>query len=164
MTDKIKTKVMLFGFIMLLLSIIGLLGPWLTLSYDSYAVLNPITRLGEKHYRSRIELSPFYASVVTNEILEVRLWNVSNGTTLAGLIILTVSFLNVFKYSKKMIYFYLFISHILGLFIFFLSLGRGISLGLITQPGWGLSVTLLCSFILFGNSFYQITRGVVTRS
>lgn len=152
------------GVFISVLSIIGLLGPWVTLNYDSYAILNPVTKLGEKHYRSRIELSPFYATVTTENVLETRLWYVSEGTAISGAIILLVSFLNVLKLKRKMLYLTFFVFHILGLFTFFLSLGRGVSIGLVTQPGWGLSLTLGCTCLLFGNAFYQMTSGVVSRS
>ena len=152
-----------FSIVVSLLLLAGVIGPWITLSYDSYVVLNPTTRLGEKHYHSRIELSPFYATAITDNQLESRVWFVSTGTTVSGIIILLVSILNTMSFKKRYVYFFIFFAYILGIYTFFLSLGRGVSIGVFTKPGWGLSLALASILILFIHAFVKMTGGTVSR-
>ena len=157
--DKLSYSGMIISFFILL----SLFGPWINLNYDSYAVLNPETRLGERHYHSRIELSPFFIKVFKDNELQNQFWIVSRGLTLSGIIIFITAILCSLKYDKKWIYFGIFSIEILGLFTFFLSLGRGLSIGVLTKPGWGLNLSVLCLVILFFNAFIRMTSGTISR-
>ena len=162
-TSFYRKKINFLGTALSILLLLALVGPWITISYDSFVVLNPTTRLGEKHYHSRIELSPFYATVRTDNQVVSRVWFISPGTTLAGIIITIVSVLNCINYRKRFVYFLIFFVYVIGLFAFFLSLGRGVSLGYFTQPGWGISIALLSTLLLFIHSFIKMTGGTVSR-
>jgi hypothetical protein len=143
--------------------LLSLFGPWITLSYDSYAVLNPVTKLGEKHYHSRIELNPLFGSVLKDNKLETRIWFVTSGITLTGISIVVIALFNSIKFDKRWLYFLIFFSYLLALYTFFLSLGRGISLGNFTKPGWGLILSFGSLFLLFVQAFLQMTGGIVSR-
>lgn len=158
-----RKKINYFGTALSIVILVGLVGPWINLSYDSFVVLNPATRLGEKHYHSRIELSPFYATVRTDNHVVSRVWFVSPGTTLAGIIITIVSVLNCINYRKRYVYFLIFYAYVIGLFTFFLSLGRGVSLGVFTKPGWGITIALVSTLFLFIHAFIKMTGGTVSR-
>jgi hypothetical protein len=154
----------LSGFFISLVILLSLFGPWITLSYDSYAVLNPITRLGEKHYHSRIELTPLFGSVLKDNQLEARIWFITPSITFSAVSIIIIAFFNIMNYDKRWVYFLIFLSYILALYTFFLSLGRGISLGNFTKVGWGLKLAFGSLFLLFMQAFLKMTSGVVSRS
>jgi hypothetical protein len=162
-TRLLRKNINFLGTVLSILILLGLVGPWINLSYDSFVVLNPTTRLGEKHYHSRIELSPFYATVRTDNQLESRVWFVSPGTTLAGIIITIVAVLNCINYRKRYMYFLILFAYIIGLFAFFLSLGRGVSIGVFTKPGWGITLALALTLLLFIHAFIKMTGGTVSR-
>ena len=142
---------------------VGLLGPWITMSYDSYAKLNPQTKMGETFYHSRIELSPFYGSMYKDEVLIGRHLYISFGTSLAGLIIAISAFLSIFRFTVNWAHFALFFLALLGIVVFFLSVGEGISIGVFTQVGWGLKVTGLDLFLYFLVSFMELSRNSISR-
>ena len=161
--QKLSKRISYPGLILTLIIFLSLFGPWVTLSYDSYVVLNPITKLGEKHYHSRMELSPFYVSILKDGQLETRFLLVSVGTTVAGIIFVAVAVASMFKYRIGWISFLNFFGFITGLFVFFLSLGRGISIGVFTKSGWGMILSffgLLWSFFL---AFINMTSNRVSR-
>jgi hypothetical protein len=159
LTNRINFSSVFISLVILL----SLFGPWITLSYDSYAVLNPITRLGEKHYHSRIELTPLFGSVLKDNQLEARVWFITPGITLSGVSIIIIAFFNTLNYNKRWVHFLIFFSYILALYAFFLSLGRGISLGNFTKIGWGLKLSFSSLFLLFIQAFLKMTGGIVSR-
>lgn len=141
----------------------GLFGPWITMGYDSYAKLNPQTRMGEKFYHSWIEFSPFYGSVYKDEALIDRYWFISPGTSLAGLIVAVSAFLGIIRYKANWAHFILFFFALVGVVIFFLNIGEGISIGVFTQIGWGLKLTSLGLLLFFLVSFMELSRNSISR-
>ena len=159
----IRSRINLAGFLVAIIMIIGFFGPWLTVSYDSYAKLNPVTKLGEAYYHSRVELTPLFGSIYKDEILIERNWFISVGINLAGLTIILSAVLSIFRYEKNWVHFSLFFLSILGLVFFFMSVGEGISIGVFTYIGWGLEVTGLGILMLFLVSIIELGRNSITR-
>lgn len=158
-----RRKVNRLGVIVALVILLGLLGPWITLDYDSYPVFNLKTRLGEKHYHARIELSPFFGTLYRDRQMVTRIWYLSTGTAIGGAILAVAAILTSFRYSRNWANFMIFFTCLGGLVVFFLSLGRGISVGVFTHVGWGLGACILGIFLMFLVSFIEITRNSVSR-
>jgi hypothetical protein len=110
-----------------------------------------------------MELSPFFVSVIKDGQLETRFLLVSVGMTVAGLILVSVAVASVFKYKSGWISFLVFFSYLAGLYIFFLSLGRGVSIGVFTKPGWGMLLSLVGLLFSFFLAFINMTRNRVSR-
>jgi len=160
---NLLSRINFAGFIVAIIMIIGLFGPWLTVSYDSYSKINPVTKLGEAYYHSRVELTPLFGSVYKDEILVEQTWFVSIGINVAGFIMALSAFLSILKYKKNWAHFSIFVLYIVGIVFFFMSLGEGISIGVFTDVGWGLKVTGLGVLILFLFSIYELSRNSITR-
>ena len=162
-SQKLSKRISYPGLILAIIIFLSLFGPWITLSYDSYVVLNPITKLGEKHYHSRMELSPFHVSVIKDGQLETRFLMVSVGTTVAGIIFVAVAVASMIKYRSGWISFLIFFGYLVGLFVFFLSLGRGISIGVFTKAGWGMITSFFGLLWSFFHAFINMTSNRVSR-
>jgi hypothetical protein len=142
---------------------IGIFGPWLTYSYDPDSRLNPETKLGERFYHSRIELSPFYGSIYKDDIKIEEIWFISVGTTLSGIMIFVSASLSILKFKRSWTLFIIFILSTLGIFAFFMSLGRGIAIGVLTHIGWGLWLTGVGITFLFILSIKELSRNDMSR-
>jgi len=163
LTINLRSRISVPGAFVSAIMIIGLMGPWLTVSYNSYPMLNPDTRTGQLFFRSTVQLSPFFGSLIEDEALIARYWFISSGTTLGGLLIAVSSILSAFKHKASWTHFSLFLVALLGTIVFFLSIGEGISLGVITQIGWGLKLTAIGLLLFFIVSFMELSRNSVSR-
>ena len=158
-----RKHINIFGVIFAIFMIIGLFGPWLTYSYDPDARFNPETKLGERFYHSRIELSLFYGSIYKDDIMVEEAWFISIGTTLGGIMIFVSACLSILKYKQSWAQFTLFILSIVGLVAFFMSIGRGVAIGVLTHIGWGLSLTGVGIIFLFFLSIKELSRNDMSR-
>lgn len=138
--------------------IVGLFGPWLSIGYDSYGVINPRTGQVEVRYHSKIVVSPFFGSIIRDDKLVRTIWFLSFGTSLAGMMLISSAALYVFRFNRTWINFLLFTISFLGFNIFFLSLGRGLSIGVKTHVGWGLIITLIGLILMFVLSILELMR------
>lgn len=160
---RLQNRVSVQGMLVSAMIIVGLFGPWLTVSYDSYAKLNPQTKMGEIFYHSRVELCPLYGSIYNDEVLVARSWFISPGISLGGLLLAISAALSIFKYKVSWAHFILFTMALLGVVFFFLSVGEGISIGVFTKIGWGIELTGLGLLFLLIVSFLELGRNSVTR-
>ena len=139
-----------WGILIGLTVIIGLTGPWLIKDSKSYD-LNDSTR--------KIILSPFYSSIVREGRVITTLWFISLETFFSGMTLLLTSILYAFKFNGKWINFILFNISFLGYMFFFGSLGRGLSIGVLTFVGWGLFVTTIGIMLMFTFSLVKLIKG-----
>ena len=146
---SISNKINKGGCFVTILVIIGLFGPWIIKGYNSYGWIDPLTGLGELRYHSIIVLSPFFSTLTRDGNVEVTQWFISFGTSLSGLIQISSSLLCVLKHTRKGVNFVLSTISFLGFILFFLSLGRGLSIGIRTQIGWGLISTITGILFMF---------------
>ena len=161
--SNIFSRINLAGLLVAIILIIGLFGPWLIVGYDSYAKINPETKVGEAHYHSIVELNPLYASLYNDEELVEKTWFITFGTALAGLTLIISAALSIFKYKQTFVHTALFILSLIGVFIFFLSVGSGISIGVATQIGWGLEIAGLGLLVSFVVALKELTRNSISR-
>ena len=143
--------------------IAGLLGPWLTVNYDSYVKLNPETKTGERFYHSRVELNPLFGSVIENDVVVTRNWFITPGITLSGIMLALSAALAVFKYGYGWVHAALFFLALLGTLVFFMSIGAGVSIGVATKIGWGLSLSGLGLITFFAVAFRELSLSMVSR-
>jgi hypothetical protein len=153
-------KIEAFGLAVCAIMLVGLLLPWITKGYDSYAVMNPETRMGELRFHKKILLSPVLARLYEDGELVETMWFVSPGTALAGVMIASTAALSPFKFKRRWIRFSLFIMAVLGIVVFFMSLGMGLGIGLRTGFGWGLPITILGIVLIFSSSINELSRPV----
>ena len=156
-------KISIQGVLVSIIILLGLFGPWLTYSFDSYSTINPETKTGQINYHSKIELNPLFGSMYKDDIVVERYWFISPGINLAGLLLAISASLSIFKYNSSWAHFILFIVASLGIIVFFLSIGRGISIGVFTKVGWGLDLTGFGLLVLFIVSFREMSRNNVSR-
>jgi len=138
--------------------IFGLFMPWITRGLDPIGEINPNTGQGELRYRRKILLSPFF--VVMTEEGEVTniSWFVSSGTALAGVMLALSSVLFVFSFRNPWMKVSIFSVAFLGIVFFFMSLGTGLSIGLKTELGWGIIITLIGVGSMFIYSILELSR------
>jgi hypothetical protein len=156
-------KISIQGVLVSIVILLGLFGPWLTYGFDSYSTINPESKTGQINYHSRVELTPLFGSMYKDDILVGRYWLISPGLTLAGLLLAISACLSIFKYNSSWVYFILFMVASLGIIVFFLSVGRGISIGVFTKVGWGLGLTGFGLLVYFVVSFREMSRNYVSR-
>jgi hypothetical protein len=126
-----------------LLIIMGVLGPWLWRGFDPYQEYDPKTGERILIYGMTTKISPFYISV-NREGSDGRV-NLfySTGTTLSGIILISSALLFPLKGDRlSWIKGSAFLLALFGLLTFFLSLGGGLWLGIITRITWGLQLTM----------------------
>ena len=149
--NQIYNKINFQGLFVSIIILLGLFGPWLVYSYDSYSTINSETKMGQLNYRSKIELNPLFGSLFTDDILVERIWFVSVGTNMAGLLLIISVILSIFIIAS------------LGIIIFFGSIGSGISFGLFTKVGWGLKLTGFGIMLFFIVSFKEMSKNNISR-
>ena len=71
--------------------------------------------------------------------------------------------LSIFRYKQTWVHISLFILSMIGMFFFFMSVGSGISIGVITHVGWGLEVACLGLLILLVVSLRELTKNSISR-
>ena len=125
-----------------LLIFLGTLGPWLWRGYDSYQVVDPETRDVELRYRLITRMSPFYVVATTEEGEATTGWFISPGTTLSGVTLIVAAALFPLRWRRPWVRGALSFACILGCLTFFLSLGGGLWLGLVTRFSWGFQATV----------------------
>lgn len=162
-TKKILKKLNIQGVIVSLLILIGLFGPWLAYSYDSYPSINPETNMGQLNYHSRIELNPLFGSMYKDDVLIGRYLFISVGVSISGVLIAISATLSIFKYNYNWIHFILFTVASTGFILFFLSIGGGISIGVFTKIGWGLKLTGVGILVFFVVSLSELSRDSISR-
>lgn len=153
----IKRKINICGFAIGLVVIIGLIGPWIIRGYNSYGVINPETGQGELRYHSKILMSPLFGSIIRDGNVETK-WLVSFGTSLAGIMLISAAILCAFRFNRRWVNFLIFNISFLGFMLFIGSLGRGLSIGVRTQIGWGLVITLIGIILMFVLSLYELMK------
>lgn len=136
-------KINIWGIAVCIVVIVGLFNPWISKGSQPYSTINPDTGQGELRYNRIILLSPFFASILENDQLVERVWFVSLGTSLSGIILLSVATLSTIKYERIWVNFIYFLIAIFGVIVFFMSLGVGQAIGLRTQIEWGAMVSLI---------------------
>ena len=156
-------KISIQGVLVSIIILLGLFNPWLTYSFDSYSTINPETKTGQINYHSKVELTPLFGSMYKDDILVGRYWFITPGINLAGLLLVISASLSIFKYNSSWAHFILFIVASLGIIVFFLSIGRGISIGVFTKVGWGLGLTGFGLLVFFVVSFREMSRNNVSR-
>ena len=159
----LNNKVSFEGVLVSIIILLGLFGPWLTYSYDSYSTLNRDTRMGQLNYHSKVELNPLFGSMYKDDFLVERYWIITPGVFLAGILLAISAIFSIFKYTSKVAHFLLFIVASLGLLVFFLNVGEGISIGVFTKIGWGIKLTGIGLFLLFVVSFREMNRNSISR-
>ena len=146
------------GLFICILIIVGLFLPWVSKGYDSYAAMNPETKQGELRFHKKILLSPLGAKLYEDGVLVETLWFVSPGTSLAGLMLASAAALSAIRFRIRWVRFSLFITAVLGVVVFFMSLGTGLGIGLKTSFGWGLPVSLLGIALIFASSINELSK------
>ena len=123
--------------------LVGVLNPWISKGSNPYSTINPDTGQGELLHNKIIVLSPFYASIFENGQLVERVWFVSLGTSLSGIMLLSMGVLSTIENKHLWVNFIYFLIAILGFIFFFMSLGVGQAVGLRTQIEWGAIVSII---------------------
>jgi len=136
-------KINIWGIAVCIVVIVGLFNPWISKGSQPYSTINPDTGQGELRYNRIILLSPFFASILENDQLVERVWFVSLGASLSGIMLLSVATLSTIKYERIWVNFIYFLIAVLGVILFFMSLGVGQAIGLRTQIEWGAMVSLI---------------------
>ena len=108
-------------------------------------------------------MSPFKGSLSRDGVIVEESWLISLGTAIGGVIILFAGFLAIFRYRKIWVHFVLFLTSVLGFVSFFMSVGRGIAFGLITQIGWGMWLNGLGVILLFLLSIREMSKNSISR-
>ena len=142
-------KTSLWGIIVCIVVIIGVFNPWISKGSEPYSIINPDTGQGELRYNKKIFLSPFYASIFEYHQFVERVWFVSIGTSISGIMLLAVALLSTVKYERLWVNFVYFIIAALSIVVFFMSLGFGLSIGLKTQIEGGIIYSLIGLFLMF---------------
>lgn len=138
--------------------IIGVFGPWLSKGYDPYGGLNPETGKIELKYHQIIYLSPLYAAKIIDGNLIERAWFVSDGLSIATLLLITSAILFMIKFKRLSYNFISFLITFFGFSMFFLSIGRGQAIGVVTNLEWGFYVSLLSAFLKFISYVYELLK------
>jgi hypothetical protein len=136
-------KINIWGIAVCIVLLVGLFNPWFSKGSHPYSIINPDTGQGELRYNRMIVLSPFYASIFENDLLVERVWFVSLGTSVSGIMLLSVATLSTIKYERIWVNFIYFLIAVLSVIVFFMSLGVGQAVGLRTQIEWGAAVSLI---------------------
>ena len=142
-------KTSFWGTIVCMVVIIGIFNPWISKGSEPYSIINPDTGQGELRYNKKIFLSPFYASIFEYHQFVERVWFVSIGTSISGIMLLAVALLSTVKYERLWVNFVYFIIAALSIVVFFMSLGFGLSIGLKTQIEGGIIYSLIGLFLMF---------------
>ena len=149
-------KLNTWGFLVCIVFVIGLFGPWLSRGSQPFSAINPKTGQGELRYHRILKLSPFHALIIEDEQIVKRILFVSPGTTLSGIMLLSVALLSTLKFEGIRINFFQFLTAVGGIIVFFMSLGTGQALGLKTQLEWGVMVSLIGVALTLGVSLKKL--------
>ena len=138
--------------------IVGLFLPWITKGLDPIGQINPETGQGELHYHREILVSPFYVVVTEEGKVQTIDWFISAGTTLAGVMLGLSSVLFVCNFNNAWMKISIFLLAFLGVVLFFMSFGIGLSIGLNTEFGWGVIITLVGVSLMLIFSMIELSR------
>ena len=141
-----------------IITIIGLFSPWITKPLDPIGVIDPNTGQGHLTYQRRILLSPFYIAIMNEGILSQLTWFISTGTTIAGLMVFIASIISSFKFKASIFNASSFLFGSLGIVFFFMSLGTGLGIGLRTDIGIGLIITIIGVGLMFASTIIDLSR------
>lgn len=136
----------------------GLFGPWLSKGYDSYGGINLETGKLELQYHMIYYLSPLKAEKVIDGTIVESAWFASTGLLISALLVTISAILFPMRFKKLYLNF---ISHILsfsGISMFFLSIGMGQSIGVVTELEWGVYLTSLAAFSNFIFYVYELLK------
>lgn len=142
-------KTSFWGTIVCMVVIIGIFNPWISKGSEPYSIINPDTGQGDLRYNKKIFLSPFYASIFEYHQFVERVWFVSIGTSISGIMLLAAALLSTVKYERLWVNFVYFIIAALSIVVFFMSLGFGLSIGLKTQIEGGIIYSLIGLGLMF---------------
>jgi hypothetical protein len=129
--------------------IIGIFGPWLLKGYEPYGGVNLKTGKLELNYHLVYYLSPLYAAKIMDGVLVEKAWFVSVGLSISAAIIIITAILFLIRFNKIQYNFISYLFSFIGFSMFFLSIGRGQSIGVVTKLGWGFFVSFLSAFLNF---------------
>ena len=149
-------KLNTWGLLVCIILIIGLVGPWLSKGSQPWSAINPKTGQGELRYHRIVKLSPFHALIIEDEQIMQRIFFVSPGTTLSGIMLLSVALLSTLRFEGIWINFIQVLTAVGGVIVFFLSLGTGLAVGLRTQLEWGMIVSLIGVALTLGVSVRKL--------
>ena len=142
-------KISFGGIVVCIVIILGVFNPWISKGSSPYSIISPATGQGELRYNKIIFLSPFYASIFEYHQFVERVWFVSIGTSISGIMLLAVALLSTVKYERLWVNFVYFIIAALSIVVFFMSLGFGLSVGLKTQIEGGIIYSLIGLGLMF---------------
>jgi hypothetical protein len=94
--------------------------------------------------------------IIEDEQIMQRIFFVSPGTTLSGIMLLSVALLSTLRFEGIWINFIQFLTAVGGVIVFFLSLGTGLAVGLRTQLEWGMIVSLIGVALTLGVSVRKL--------
>jgi hypothetical protein len=137
---------------------VGLFGPWLSKGYDSYGGINLETGKLDLQYHMIYYLSPVRAEKVVDGAMVESAWFASTGLLISALLVTASAILNPIRFKKM---YFNFIPHILAFFgisMFFLSIGMGQSIGVVTELEWGVYLTSLAAFSGFIYYVYELLK------
>jgi len=148
------------GIFVCVIIITGLFGPWLSKYDESYMFKNEKTGDTETRYHIKTILSPFYISLIKDTKIENIMYFVSPGTSFSGSIILLSLIASIIKINDKWIILITFLTSFLGIIMFFLSLGAGLSIGFKTNLEWGLITTIIGIILNYSYCFFEIIQNI----
>ena len=131
-----------FGLVCFLLIAAGLALPWLWRGYDSYQVRDSESGEISLQYRYITKISPFFMQVLGEEG-NTKAYFYSPLTSLSGVVLLVSGFFFVFKdvgYRWKGLSCF---AGLFSTFFFFMNLGGGLWLGLLTRFDVGFKLVIL---------------------
>ena len=103
-------------------------------------------------------ISPLFSSLIKDDKTKVTTWFINYGISLSAIIQIFSSLLFIFKYNNRWIKFILTTISFFGFVFFFLNFGRGLSIGVKTQLGWGVYFTFLGIILMCGLSIVELMK------
>ena len=149
-------KLNILGIPVSILLISGLFGPWIIKGLNEHVSLNPQTGKVELQYRRMILLSPLFGAIQNEGSIVQMVWFASVGLSFSSLILISAAVLNLLHFGKDWVNFIPFITAVMGIFMFFMSLGMGQEIGVSTFLGWGLIATSIAVISMFTLSIFKI--------
>jgi hypothetical protein len=141
-----------------LILILGIFGPWLSKGSEPYGGLNPKTGKVELKYHRIIYLSPLYAAKIIDGNLIERAWFVSFGLSISAILLILSAILFMIRFKRLPYNFVSFLVSFFGFSMFFLSIGRGQAIGVITNLEWGVYVSFFSAFFRFISYVYELLQ------
>jgi len=162
-----ERKINLWGVIAGFILIVGLFGPWLWRGYNSYVEFNTRTKKTEIYYHLKIVISPLFILMIRDGKIDNTICFPNFGTSLVGVILISAAVLYIFGFNRKfsraganLVNLSILLISFLAFLIFFLSLGRGLGIGISTHVGWGFKMTLIGVILIFFSSLVEYLKSI----